>query len=101
MCRLTTGQTHDIDRALFSNPADRGGRTNLTVRVSYDDFRTWPESRVLHESATACSDLCVCDDDYICCPYERGEVAKGCQRFVQGVLSYTIQNAAHSKLSGP
>ena len=73
VCRLTTGQTHDIDRVLFSNPADRSGRTNLTVRLSYDECRTWPESRVLHESAAAYSDLCVCDDEYICCLYERGD----------------------------
>ena len=72
VCRLTTAQTHDKNRVLFSNPSNRDGRTGLTVRMSHDECRTWPESRILHETAAAYSDLCVDDDGYIYCLYERG-----------------------------
>ncbi len=30
---------------LFSNPATRGGRTHMTIKVSSDDGMTWPENR--------------------------------------------------------
>jgi sialidase-1 len=44
----------------------------MTVRLSYDDCRTWPISRVLHRGPAAYSDLCVGLDGTICCFYERG-----------------------------
>ena len=62
----------DRNRVLFSNPAARG-RHHMTVRLSYDECRTWPASRLLHGEAAAYSDLCVTHDMSICCLYERGE----------------------------
>ncbi len=72
LCRLTSHALHDKDRVLFANPAgDR--RANLTLRLSYDECRTWPVSRTLHPGPAAYSDLCVTGDSSICCLYERGE----------------------------
>ncbi len=57
---------------LFSNPASRGGRVNMTVRASYDDGRTWPHQRVFYEGPSAYSDLAVLPDGRIACLYEAG-----------------------------
>jgi sialidase-1 len=71
VCRFTTAEAHDRNRVLFSNPASRT-RDHLTVRLSYDECRTWPVSRLLHAGPAAYSDLCVAPDMSICCLYERG-----------------------------
>src|SRR6185295_14837094 len=39
--RLTDARRHDRDRVLFSNPASRA-RDTLTIRMSYDECRSWP-----------------------------------------------------------
>jgi len=58
-------------RILFSNPADTR-RRNLTVRISYDDGKTWPVARTLYHEASAYSCLSVFRDMSIGCLYERG-----------------------------
>jgi sialidase-1 len=57
---------------LFSNPAS-GKRERMTVRLSTDDAKTWPHSRVLFEGPAAYSCLTVLPDKSIGCLYERGE----------------------------
>jgi sialidase-1 len=59
-------------RILFSNPASPR-RNRMTVRVSYDDARTWPAQKVLHEGPAAYSCLAVLPDKRIGCLYECGE----------------------------
>jgi sialidase-1 len=81
VCRYTDAASDDRNRVLFSNPAFRGtqagddqrARRTLTVRLSYDECRTWPVAKVLHEGAAAYSDLCIAPDGQICCLYECGE----------------------------
>jgi sialidase-1 len=58
-------------RILFSNPASMR-RRNMTVRVSYDDGKTWPVGKTLHADASAYSCLSVLPDASIGCLYERG-----------------------------
>ena len=72
LCRFTAQENHDRNRVLFTNPASRT-RDHLTVRLSYDECRTWPVSRVLHAGPAAYSDLCIAPDMSVCCLYERGE----------------------------
>ncbi|MBI3972403.1 MAG: exo-alpha-sialidase [Chloroflexi bacterium] len=69
--RLTTARAHDRNRVLFCNPASRT-RDRLTVRLSYDEGRTWPVQRVLETGASAYSDLAVTDDLSVFCLFERG-----------------------------
>lgn len=45
------------DRVLFSNPATTSGRHHLTVRLSYDNGKSWPVSRLLYEPSSAYSCL--------------------------------------------
>jgi len=57
---------------LFSNPADRQARRNMTLRASFDDGATWPGSLVLHAGPSSYSDLAVLTDGEIACLYETG-----------------------------
>ncbi len=58
---------------LFSNPADTRQRIKMTVRLSSDDGRTWPVSKLLHAGPSAYSCLTVLPDGRIGCLYERGQ----------------------------
>jgi sialidase-1 len=83
LCRLTTTADSDRNRLLFSNPANLerakgevtpGGsrdRKNLTVRLSYDEGKTWPVARALEPGPSAYSDLAVAPDGTIYCLYEK------------------------------
>ncbi|HOB73548.1 MAG TPA: sialidase family protein [Phycisphaerae bacterium] len=57
---------------LFSNPASTK-RANMTVRVSYDEGRTWPIARQINPGPSAYSALAVLPDRTIALFYERGE----------------------------
>jgi sialidase-1 len=57
---------------LFSNPASRKGRMNMTVRVSFDEGQHWPKQRVLHAGPSAYSDLAILANGAIACLYEGG-----------------------------
>ena len=71
LVRFTDEERHDKNRVLFSNPASTE-REKLTVRVSYDECKTWPVSKMLYEGPSAYSDLTIAPDMTICCLYERG-----------------------------
>jgi sialidase-1 len=59
------------NRILYSGPGGPG-RTHLTLRMSADEGKTWPVSRVLWPGPAAYSDLVVLPDNTIGCLYERG-----------------------------
>jgi sialidase-1 len=86
MVRLSTRPPLDRDRLLFANPDTldpRPGqravagrprmRKDLTVKLSYDEGRTWPVSRRLEDGPSGYSDLAVGPDGTIYCVYERGQ----------------------------
>ena len=80
LVRCTTEQVQDRNRILFANPAStegpgggHGGRRRLTVRLTYDECRSWPVSRLVHDGPSAYSDLAVAHDGTINCLYERGD----------------------------
>ena len=73
------------DTLLFSNPdssgqADTGNvfwpRRNLTLRLSRDGGRSWPEAHILDPDAAGYSDLCAASDGTIYCFYEQGSIAE-------------------------
>ncbi len=80
--RLSSVKSHGKNRILFSNPDnDRDGRAhvtnglfrkNLSIKVSYDEGRTWPVNKVLEPGPSGYSDLAVLDDGTILCIYEDG-----------------------------
>src|SRR5262249_10505035 len=84
LCRLSEKGKQDRDRLLFTNPDNllRFGkegkpgmvrdRKNLTVKMSYDEGKTWPVARVLEPGFSGYSDLAVGPDGTIYCLFERG-----------------------------
>jgi sialidase-1 len=84
LCRLSEKGKQGRDRLLFANPdnllrfgkaikpGSMADRKNLTVKLSYDEGKTWPVSRVLEPGLSGYSDLAVGPDGTIYCFYERG-----------------------------
>jgi len=72
-------------RLLFSNPASsgdptatdrkkyKGARVNMTVRLSYDEGKTWPVAKQIHPGPSAYSCLAALPNGEIALLYERGE----------------------------
>ena len=60
-------------RLLFSNPASTSKRIEMTVRLSYDEGKTWPVGKLLYPGPSAYSCLAVLPDGDIACLYEMGE----------------------------
>jgi sialidase-1 len=117
LCRLSEKGKQDRDRLLFANPDNllRGGREgppgtmrdrkNLTVRLSYDEGKTWPVARVLEPGTSAYSDLAVGPDGTIYCLYERGST-DGRDHFATRALTlarFNLEWLSHGKdsLDGP
>ncbi len=59
-------------RLLFSNPNSQDGRKNGTIRLSYDDGKTWPVSKQLVAGTYRYSSLAVLADKTILCLFEQG-----------------------------
>ena len=56
----------------FSNPASQKARTHMTVRVSYDEGRSWPLSYLVYEGPSAYSNLVALPNGNLACFYEGG-----------------------------
>jgi len=68
---LSTEKDGAKNRIVFSNPASER-RENMTVRLSYDECKTWPVAKTLWSGPSAYSDLVLAADKRIGCLYERG-----------------------------
>jgi sialidase-1 len=60
-------------RILFSNPADKQHRMNMTVRVSYDEGNSWPVARQIFAGPSAYSCMARLVNGDIGLLYERGD----------------------------
>ena len=74
--RYTWGDSQGKSRLLFSNPATTRGRQRMTVRLSYDEGKTWPKSKVLYEGSAAYSCLSKLPDGKIGLIYDRDKYRK-------------------------
>ena len=76
------GHPDSRSRLLFANPADvptsnhGGPRRRLTVRMSYDEGRTWPVSRLIDNGVTAYSTMARLPDGRVGLIYESGNYAR-------------------------
>lgn len=70
--RLTRAGGKSKNRLLFSNPASTQ-RERMTIRLSYDEGRTWPVEKVLNPGPSGYSSLVELPDGKIGCFYEAGE----------------------------
>ena len=68
-----TGNPPSRSVLLFSNPADPKRRVAMTVKMSYDEGRTWPDSILLHAGPAAYSSVIVLSDGTAFCLYEAGQ----------------------------
>lgn len=71
LIRYTLSPPFAKNRLLFSNPAS-SDRIRMTVRLSYDEGKTWPVAKLLNAGGSAYSSLTVLPDMQIGCLYERG-----------------------------
>lgn len=62
MLRYSFPSATSKSRILFSNPASPQKRERLTVRVSYDEGKTWPVSKLIYEPSAAYSCMTVLAD---------------------------------------
>jgi len=76
LVRFSTTSQSDKNRVLCAGPANPDARACLTVRISYDECRSWPRSKILYPGATAYSDLTVTDDGHVLCLYEADDYAR-------------------------
>jgi Neuraminidase (sialidase) len=74
--RLSEKPRHKRNRILFANPhnADDRQRKNVTVKLSYDEGKTWPVARSVEPGISGYSDLAAGPDGFAYCFYERGSV---------------------------
>ena len=109
--RYTWPEKGEKSRILFSNPADESQRRNMTVRLSYDEGKTWPVARTLNAGSSAYSSLAVLPDKTIACLYERREEqSPGTLTFARFTLDWLTEgkdglvpapNASKPKASSP
>ena len=64
----------DDSTIAFANPHALKGRKNLSIKLSFDDGKTWPVDEVIEPGPSAYPDLAVLPDGTILCFYERGSV---------------------------
>ena len=70
--RYSLAEDGGRNRLLFSNPAT-GGRNGMTVKLSYDEGRTWPVAKLIYSGPSAYSCLTVLPDKSAGLLYEKGE----------------------------
>lgn len=56
----------------FTNPANENSRINMTLRISYDEGKTWSVTKVLHEGPSAYSDITLLKSGELGLFYEAG-----------------------------
>jgi len=56
----------------FSNPASRSSRINMTVRISYDQGRSWPLKQLIYPGPSAYSNLVLLPNGNLACVFEAG-----------------------------
>ena len=100
--RYTLASTGGRNRLLFSNPASapapgesRGDRVEMTVRLSYDEGKTWPVSKRLHDGPSAYSCLAILPDGDIGCLYEGGRTRYGEIVFARFSLEWLTDGRDH------
>ena len=83
LIRLSAQPRDSRNRVLFANPDSNEPRDperpegnhkrqNVTVRLSYDEGRTWPVKKSIERAVSGYSDLATGPDGTIFCIYERG-----------------------------
>ena len=67
---------YDKNRLLFSNANSEKDRVNLTVRISYDEGKTWTGGKTVYEGPSAYSDLTILENGDIGVFFEKDDYTK-------------------------
>jgi len=74
---VSQDEGHARNRLLFANPAHRKYRFDMTVRLSYDEGKSWPVARLMKQGTAAYSSMAVLPDGSVGLIYETGNVYAG------------------------
>lgn len=74
-------------RLIFSNPASKNARHDMTIRISEDGGKTWPFAKLILPTSSAYSDLAITADQKIAILYEGGHDAYS----IEGIIFETYQ----------
>lgn len=74
--RYTKAKTDGKTRLLFCNANSSNSRENLTVKISYDEGKSWKYSKSISPEMSAYSSLCVLKDGNIGIFYETNDYQK-------------------------
>ncbi len=67
------GKDSDKNRILFSNADSKDGRENLTVKISYDEGKTWSKGKVIYPGPSAYSSMTILKNGDIGVLFEKDE----------------------------
>ena len=100
LVRYSLARPGDKNRLLFANPDNAGEkfnvveRTRMTVRMSYDEGRTWPVRRLIHAGPSSYSTLVRLPDGDIGLLFEGGDKhRREWIRFVRFSLSWLTKGS--------
>ncbi len=85
----TKDTTIDKDRLLFSNAKTSNRRENLTVRVSYDEGKTWTQGKTIYPGKAAYSTLTILANGDIGLLFEKDDYNQNA--FVRFTLEWLTQ----------
>jgi sialidase-1 len=108
MCRYSLRPNQTENRILFCNPDSRQDpwmaerkstprsaqnrrRSNLTIRMSYDEGETWPVFKVIDSGFAGYSDLTVTPDGIIHCLYEGGATNSQYRNNLVTLVSFSLE----------
>lgn len=66
----------DRNRLLFCNTNSEKGRKNLTIRISYDEGKTWSAGKVIYPGSAAYSTITILDNGEIGVFFERDDYTR-------------------------
>lgn len=85
---------HNLSRRDGKEVAGRSrDRVNVSIKLSYDEGRTWPANRTLEKGFSGYSDLAALPDGSILCFYERGSTDRD-SNYRTGLLTVAKFNEA-------
>lgn len=94
-CQASTLVVRSADgghHALFANPASEKNRTHMTVRLSNDDGRTWPASKLVDSGFAGYCDMAAAPDGTVYLAYEgRNDRSYDCIKVVAFDLEWLTE----------
>jgi len=67
---------YNKNRLLFSNAKSEKGRTNMTVRISYDEGKTWSAGKTIYSGSSAYSSLTILENGDIGLFFEKDDYSE-------------------------